>query len=425
MILNGTYLFNKLIGSGLINHEENIQFVSSGKNYSGIRVEGFPEIYYDGDWVYALDKGWFLGEEYRTLTFDNQTVSEEFYNWFISNAMTVDVYTIKKSTLKGMADAIRSKTGTSDSILVADFATKIEEIDTTECDHTFSEKLIGSNGIYWASNDNVSGYDKVVVGVQPSLQLKSVTYTSNGTYTVDNDSSYDGLDNVTVTVDVPNDDCNHSFKTKTITENGTYPASRDNCSGYSEVTVNVNVPAPECLHTEATFTENGEYWAYQVGGGVEGFSKVTVDVPIPAPNISQIAPPAYTANGTYSILCGKQSGIPDDQLIDGYDRIDITVDVPSNNTNIVDENKLSVTIKNSSGYDVTCVYASSPAITDGSTLPYPEFGYFYISSDITSTGIPTNSTMSISTYAGTTIYYFKTNGQSGTITADGLLHYIY
>ncbi|MBO5883878.1 MAG: leucine-rich repeat domain-containing protein [Clostridia bacterium] len=88
-VLNGTYLFNEYVGSAPNGHEENIQFVSSGKNYSGIRLHGFPEIYYDSDFVYSLDGGWLLGEEYRTLTLDNQTVSEEFYTWFMANATEV------------------------------------------------------------------------------------------------------------------------------------------------------------------------------------------------------------------------------------------------------------------------------------------------------------------------------------------------
>ena len=87
--LHGTYLFNDGCLGGGINHEENVQFISNGKNYSRITLYGFPELYYDNDFVYALDKGWMLGEEYRTLTFDNQTVSEEFYTWFTANATEV------------------------------------------------------------------------------------------------------------------------------------------------------------------------------------------------------------------------------------------------------------------------------------------------------------------------------------------------
>ena len=76
----------------------------------------------------------------------------------------------EKSDLVAIADSIRSKTGSTDGMKVAEIPQKIEAIET------------GSN-----------------INIQAS---KSITYTSNGTATITPDEGYDALSSVDVTVDV-------------------------------------------------------------------------------------------------------------------------------------------------------------------------------------------------------------------------------
>ena len=76
----------------------------------------------------------------------------------------------EKSDLVAIADSIRSKTGSTDGMKVAEIPQKIEAIET------------GSN-----------------INIQAS---KSITYTSNGTATITPDAGYDAMSSVDVTVNV-------------------------------------------------------------------------------------------------------------------------------------------------------------------------------------------------------------------------------
>lgn len=97
-------------------------------------------------------------------------------------------------------------------------------------------KAITANGTYNASNDSLSGYDRVVVNVQSeAADLGTKTITANGTYTASSDS-LDGYSEVTV--NVPTGTTPTGTKQISITENGTI--TEDVAAyAYAEIAVNV------------------------------------------------------------------------------------------------------------------------------------------------------------------------------------------
>lgn len=91
--------------------------------------------------VYTHSGGW-VNESFRIVDFgeQEQTVTDEWYARFTANAapastpdepdepMTGEYYAIKKSTLEGIGNAVRSKTGKSGKIPVVSLAAEIEGI---------------------------------------------------------------------------------------------------------------------------------------------------------------------------------------------------------------------------------------------------------------------------------------------------------
>ena len=97
----------------------------------------------------------------------------------------------EKSDLVAIAESIRSKTGSTDGMKVAEIPQKIEAIET------------GSN-----------------INIQAS---KSITYTSNGTATITPDAGYDALSSVDVTVNVSGGSIGEIFRGEVIPTKETPP----------------------------------------------------------------------------------------------------------------------------------------------------------------------------------------------------------
>jgi len=101
------------------------------------------------------------------------------------------------------------------------------------------------NGTFEPASGHV--YNRVVVNVpseEPEIQTKSVTYTANGTYTVNKDAGFDGMSSVTVTVNVPTPVPSLQTKSVTVTANGSSVINADSgYDGLDEVDLTVNVPS--------------------------------------------------------------------------------------------------------------------------------------------------------------------------------------
>lgn len=159
-------------------------------------------------------------------------------------------------------------------VTVAVPATVIEKLNITE------------NGTYEASSGHA--YDVVTVNVQPILDILVDTVNENGTYVYEPNEGYDGLEEVRVTVSVP--EPVFESLTRTITANGTYnykPSSGKD--GFDEANITVNVPSsqPNLQTKQVTVTQNGSS-VIIADTGYEGLEEVDLTVNVPSSGSIQV-----------------------------------------------------------------------------------------------------------------------------------------
>ena len=195
---------------------------------------------------------------------------------------------------------------------------------TVSVPQTVLEQLnITSNGTYEASSGHA--YDVVTVNVQPILDILVDTVTENGTYVYEPDEGYDGLEEVRVTVSVPEPVFEHL--TRTITSNGTYNYSPSTGKdGFDEAQITVNVPQPQPLLEQKSeyYDTNGNY-TIQPSQGYDGISEVSVEVDVSGsqPTVATLdltGSDKVAQNGTYHFY-------PSTYSLDYFDGVDLEVDV--------------------------------------------------------------------------------------------------
>ena len=124
-------------------------------------------------------------------------------------------------------------------------------------------------------------YNVVEVNVQPILEAVSRSYTENGTYTIQPTEGKDGISEVTVVVDVPQDEPNLESKSVVYSLNDTYTILPDEgYDGLSDVTVEVDVPQSGGANLETlndTIVNDGVY-DYYPSTGYDGFDEVHLTV---------------------------------------------------------------------------------------------------------------------------------------------------
>ena len=198
------------------------------------------------------------------------------------------------------------------------------------CVASEESKTYTANGTYTITPTSGDCISKATVTVnvpseEPVLQQKTIDIAENGSYSLAPDAGVDGLSNVNINVDVPPVPITPNLQDKSIeiTENGnTIITPADGYDGLSQVEVITNV-LPALQSKTIDITENGSYGlSPDMDAGFVGLAGVGINVNVPSKEPAlQSKTIDITENGSYSLA--------PDEGIDGLNRVDITVNVPS------------------------------------------------------------------------------------------------
>lgn len=209
---------------------------------------------------------------------------------------------------------------------------------------------ITENGNYTPEN-GYSGFNSFTVNVpQPSIQQnKSITLNSNETVTINPDTNYDALGQITITTEVPTTDTvinNQNVNNRNlITRNGFYAPDSQH-TGFNAFTVAVPLQKDKNINVNG---KQGQTIVWTPDAGYAGFEKTTIKVIPPAFQTKTI-----TSNGTY---------YPDSNY-DGFSSI--VVNVPSSSSSSIKLNYIKFYSKtvSLSGFNSLPYYPSFPPPED-------------------------------------------------------------
>lgn len=111
---------------------------------------------------------------------------------------------------------------------------------------------------------------------QGTYEQRVLNISANGTQTITPSSGFDAIDELALTVAVPEKQL--QTKTYNFTQNTSIQLLPDSgFDGFDVITLNINVPSGEINNQDKTITQNGEYTA---DSGYTGIGTATVNVSI-------------------------------------------------------------------------------------------------------------------------------------------------